>query len=108
MCGDFAPAAVIAQTPNSLLGAPGDVVTPAPTVIIRDAGGNALANFPVTFEVVAGEGRLTGAAGAVTDAQGVVTASGWVLGLPGTNQLRIIAAPSTFACCRCQPSYCAM
>lgn len=77
-----------AQTSTSVSGIPGQTVTPSPAVILRDISGNPVADVPVTFAVSLGEGRITGPADVKTNAQGVATIGGWILGLPGDNRLR--------------------
>jgi hypothetical protein len=81
-----------AQNPATIIGAPGDLVTPPPSVILKDVSGNLVAGASVSFVVTGGEGRITGATESTTDAQGIATVSGWELGLPGANQLRAVAA----------------
>src|SRR6185436_2110440 len=61
---------------------------------ITDAGQNVVSDVPVTFSVTSGEGRLSGAAQSTSDALGVATVSGWILGLPGGNALVASISPT--------------
>jgi hypothetical protein len=58
----------------------------APSVVVRDANGNAKENVVVTFAVASGGGSVTGAT-ATSDAAGVATVGSWILGATGTNTL---------------------
>jgi hypothetical protein len=70
----------------------GAAVAAAPSVLVRDLEGNPLPGVPVTFTVTGGGGSVTGAA-AVTNASGIATAGGWVLGSPrALNTLSAFAA----------------
>jgi len=58
-----------------------------PSVIVRDALGNAVAGAVVTFTVASGGGSVVGGR-QVTDATGTAEVGGWFLGdTPGTNTL---------------------
>lgn len=81
--------------PASVEGAGGDgqtapagtAVSTRPAVIVRDAGGTAVANVPVTFAVASGGGSVTGA-NATTGADGVAKVGAWTLGsATGANTL---------------------
>lgn len=62
-------------------------VTIPPSVIVRDALGNAVAGAVVTFTVASGGGSVVGGR-QVTDATGTAEVGGWFLGdTPGTNTL---------------------
>lgn len=89
-----APASVRAGSTAAIAGSPGTLVDPAPAVVVTDVGGNNLSGIPVTFAITQGEGRVDGAVQATTDSSGVATVSGWVLGLPGTNQLVASVSPT--------------
>jgi hypothetical protein len=72
------------------------------SISVRDARGNGLPNVTVAFAVESGGGHL-GSGGisttALTDANGIATATGWTLGAPGANTLRVTAgavAAATF------------
>jgi hypothetical protein len=60
-------------TVNTAVGAP-------PSVLVRDAGGSALAGVNVVFAVATGGGSLTGPATVATNASGIATVGGWTLG----------------------------
>jgi len=63
-----------------------------PAVCAQDAFGNPLPDFAITFEVVSGDGFVTGA-DAVTGADGVAGVDSWVLGPePGENTLSAAGA----------------
>ena len=86
---------VVAATPSSFAISAGNdqsatvgtALATAPTVLLRDAYGNAVSGATVTFAVASGGGSLdTGPA--VTDASGYATASSWTLGTAaGANTL---------------------
>jgi hypothetical protein len=59
--------------------APAGAAGMPPAVLVRDAGGQPLRGVSVAFDVVAGDGILTGAA-AVTGANGVAATTAWSLG----------------------------
>jgi hypothetical protein len=81
------PAAVVAQAGDNQTMATGATVTVAPTVLVRDAFNNPVANTGVTFAVASGGGTLTGASQA-TDVNGLATVGSWTLGSgPGANTL---------------------
>ena len=73
------PTTVTAATSTSMSGTAGEVVTPAPAVIVKDQPGQPTAGVAVTFAVVEGGGSVTGAS-AVTNADGVATVGSWTLG----------------------------
>jgi adhesin/invasin len=67
------------------------LVSPAPSVVVRDQGGNPLANVTVTFQLEdAGSGTITGGTVA-TDANGVAQVGSWRVGtVAGTvSSLRV-------------------
>jgi adhesin/invasin len=77
-----APAGGDGQTAPA--GAP---VAVRPSVLVRDAGGTAVANVPVTFAVASGGGSVTGT-DATTGADGVAKVGSWTLGdAAGSNTL---------------------
>lgn len=68
-----------------------------PAVRVTDTFGNPVPGVNVTFAVAAGGGTLTGAA-QTTDATGIATVGGWVLGAsPGPNQIVATAAGTGIA-----------
>jgi photosystem II stability/assembly factor-like uncharacterized protein len=56
----------------------------APSVIVRDAGGNPMAGVAVTFAVASGSGSLTGGS-QTTNASGIATVGSWTLGTVAGN-----------------------
>ena len=79
-------------------GAAGDAAPITPSVVVRDANGNAKAGVVVTFTVVSGGGSVTGGT-PTSDAAGVATVGSWILGATGTNTLTASAPgvpPVTF------------
>lgn len=80
-------------------GAPGVVVSVAPSVRVVDSSGAARAGIEVDFAVVSGGGTVTGRT-AVSDASGIARVGAWVLGpASGINTLSATAAtgsPVTF------------
>jgi hypothetical protein len=76
-----------ANSSQTITGVAGAVVTPAPSVIVRDQNGSPMAGASVTFAVASGGGSVSGAS-VVTDASGVATVGGWTLGpVAGANVL---------------------
>src|SRR5690348_6818053 len=72
-------------------------VTPAPSVIVRNASGAPVPNVRVTFFVTAGGGTVAGAS-QLTDASGIATVGGWAVGdTPGVQTLTANAGGKTFA-----------
>ena len=57
----------------------GTAVPIAPAVFLKDAKNNPVPGVPVTFSIAAGNGQVTGPV-AVSDANGIATVGGWVLG----------------------------
>ena len=77
----------------------GRLVPIAPSVVVRNAGGQGIPGAVVNFEVASGGGSVVGSR-QTTDASGTATVGGWFLGpLPGTNTLTATSAgiaPVTF------------
>ena len=70
-------------------------VTPAPSVVVRNASGAPLPNVRVTFVVTAGNGDVIGAS-QLTDASGIATVGGWTLSdTPGAQALTATAGGKT-------------
>lgn len=70
----------------------GTAVAVAPSVRVRDAGGNPAAGATITFLVTAGGGSAMGET-AVTDAAGIAAVGSWTLGTAaGANTLQATAA----------------
>ncbi len=82
------PAASITKMAGDLQTATvGTAVAVAPSVVVKDAGGNAVPNAPVVFAVASGGGSATGLT-VNTNAQGVATVGSWTLGvIAGQNTL---------------------
>jgi hypothetical protein len=88
-------ATVVVNTGNNQAAMAGQAVPVAPSVLVRDLGGNPLAGVPVTFAVAGGGGYVTGAT-ATTNGSGIATVGSWVLGTPATvNGLSATAAGAT-------------
>jgi hypothetical protein len=86
------PASVSIQAGNNQTATAGTAVATAPSVIVRDADGDAVPGVSVTFAVASGGGSVSGAT-ATTGANGVATVGGWTLGTAaGTNTLTATAA----------------
>ena len=86
--GSTTPAALTIAAGNQQSAAPGEVVTEAPTVLVKDRNGQAVAGVQVTFAVETGGGSITGET-AVTGSDGTARVGSWRLGpLPGENRLR--------------------
>ena len=79
-----------------------------PAVQVRDAFGNRLPGFAVTFQVASGGGSIAGGS-ATTDPDGVAAVGSWTLGpIPGPNSLEasgagLFGSPQTFAASAEQP-----
>jgi adhesin/invasin len=82
------PAAIAVQAGNNQSAAVGTAVSTAPSVVVRDAGGNPVASASVVFTVASGGGSVTGPAVVTTNAQGIATVGGFTLGpTAGANTL---------------------
>jgi len=79
-----APASQIRANSAAPSGSAGGAASPAPAVIVEDAGGHPVAGVTVIFSVTSGGGTVTGET-QVTDASGVATVGGWTLGTDGTQ-----------------------
>lgn len=75
---------------NGQIAAPGATVPIAPSVIVRDGGGNPVPGATVTFATVPGIGAITGGT-AVTNASGIATLGSWTLAA-GANVLQATAS----------------
>jgi hypothetical protein len=79
---------LVANSSTSATGVVGGVVTPAPSVIVKDQNGSPMGGEAVTFAVVSGGGSVAGAT-VTTDASGVATVGSWTLGpATGDNVVR--------------------
>jgi hypothetical protein len=76
-----------ANSSTSVTGVAGAVVTPPPSVIVKDQKGAALSGATVTFAVVSGGGSVSGET-VTTNASGIATVGSWTLGpVTGENVL---------------------
>ena len=73
--------------------AAGTAVTTAPSVVVRDVRGNAVAGVAVTFTVGSGGGTVLGGT-ATTNASGIAAVTSWTLGGSGGTQ-SLIASSGT-------------
>jgi hypothetical protein len=93
--GPNGPSTITANSSTTLTGVAGSVVSPSPSIIVKDQNGTALAGVAVTFGVTSGGGSVSG--GAVTsDASGIATVGSWTLGTTaGANVLSASVASLT-------------
>ena len=91
--GEVGPAASVVKTAgDGQFRGPGEMVSPPPSVTVRDAAGNPVPGVTVTFAVTAGGGTATGLV-QTTDANGVATVGSWTLGTEsGQNRLTATVA----------------
>lgn len=82
------PPSIQAASATTIVAAPGQAITPPPTVEVKNGSGGApLAGVTVTFQVTAGGGTVTGGT-VVTNALGRATVGSWTAGpAAGTNRL---------------------
>jgi len=81
------PTTITANSSTSLTGVAGAVVSPSPSVVVKDQNGAPIAGVTVTFDVTGGGGVVLGSSVA-TDASGVATVGSWTLGATaGPNTL---------------------
>lgn len=72
---------------GSVIGSPSTALATPPSVLVRDANGNAVPDVSVTFAVTAGGGSITGGT-QTTDAGGIARVGAWTLGSAvGVNTL---------------------
>src|SRR5436853_849592 len=71
-------ATMAANSPTSQSATAGTAVRSPPSVIVKDANGNPVAQVAVTFAVAPGNGTITGAS-QTTNASGVATVGSWTL-----------------------------
>ena len=71
--------------------AAGTAVTIAPSVVVRDLRGNAVAGVAVTFTVGSGGGTVVGGT-ATTNASGIAAVTSWTLGASGGTQTLIASS----------------
>src|SRR5436853_7828072 len=78
-------ATMAANSPTSQSATAGTAVTSPPSVIVKDANGNPVAQVAVTFAVAAGNGTITGAS-QTTTGRGGATGGSWTRSAAaGTN-----------------------
>jgi len=93
---------------NNQTVAPGSTLPTAPSVIVKDSGGGAVAGVTVTFSVAAGNGTITGGV-VTTGADGIARVGSWTLPAAGgtyalTGSLTGAGgSPVTFSATACQP-----
>lgn len=81
-------------SPTQLTGTVGAPVADAPSVIVRDASGRAVAGVVVTFSVRSG-GGIIGTSFRVSSSAGIASVGGWTLGtVAGTNVVVATTASS--------------
>ena len=74
-----------ANSSISITGVAGAVVTPAPSVVVKDQNGSPMSGATVSFAVVGGGGSVSGAT-VTSGASGIATVGSWTLGpTTGTN-----------------------
>src|SRR5437588_592439 len=88
-----AAATIAANSPTSQSTTAGTAVGSPPSVIVKDANGNPVAQVAVTFAVAPGNGSGTGA-GQTTDAHGVRTVGAWTLCAPAGRHTRTATSGS--------------
>src|SRR5207253_2035121 len=96
-----AAATIAANSPTSQTAGAGTAVASPPSVIVKDANGNAVGGVAVTFAVAPGNGTVTGGS-QTTNASGVATVGSWTLSATaGSNTLTatsgsLTGSPVTF------------
>src|SRR5207249_864988 len=96
-----AAATIAANSPTSQTAGAGTAVASPPSVIVKDANGNPVAQVAVTFAVAPGNGTITGAS-QTTNASGVATVGSWTLSATAGRNARkgasngVSGSPGTF------------
>ena len=73
----------------------GTAVAVPPSVIVRDASGNAVSGVAVAFAAASGHGTVSPVTPVLTDASGVAPAISWTLGtMAGTDSLTATTSPA--------------
>src|SRR5205085_2612819 len=96
-----AAATIAANSPTSQSATAGTSVSPRPSVIVKDANGNPVAEVAVTFAVAPGNGTITGGS-QTTNGSGIATVGSWTLSATaGSNTLTatsgsLTGSPVTF------------
>jgi cysteine peptidase C11 family protein len=84
---DGNPPSIAVASGDGQTGRINSALSTAPTVIVKDGAGTAVASATVTFAVESGGGLLAGST-ATTNANGIATMPGWTLGpAAGTNSV---------------------
>lgn len=86
-----AASTMTASAGQSQTAAAGTAVATAPSVVVRDARGNAVAGVAVTFTVGSGGGTVVGGT-ATTNASGIAAVTSWTLGGSGGTQTLIASS----------------
>lgn len=93
------PASITKVAGDAQATTPSATLTVAPSVVVKDASGNAVAGATVTFAVATGGGSITGAT-ATTSSTGIATVGSWTVGpIQGDNTLTATVTgvtPATF------------
>src|SRR5207302_24048 len=96
-----AAATIAANSPTSQTAPAGTAVSSPPSVIVKDANGNPVAEVAVTFAVAPGNGTITGGS-QTTNGSGIATVGSWTLSATaGSNTLTatsgsLTGSPVTF------------
>src|SRR5207253_2154411 len=89
-----AAATIAANSPTSQSATAGTAVTSPPSVIVKDANGNPVAEVPVTFAAGVNSGTVDPATPIATGADGIATVTSWTLSpIAGPNTLTATASP---------------
>ena len=95
-----APASIAIRAGDNQVGYTSTAVPVAPSVIVKDGFNNLVPGAAVTFAITEGNGSITPPNPATTNAAGIATVGGWVLGPAiGTNRMTAMVAganPVTF------------
>ncbi|MEO8337131.1 MAG: Ig-like domain-containing protein [bacterium] len=93
------PSSIAVDAGDAQTGVIGTVLPIAPSVIVKEANGQPLANITVTFAVASGSGSIANAT-ATTNASGIASAGAWalgaVVGMQGITATVAGVAPLTF------------
>src|SRR5207253_687479 len=91
-----AAATIAANSPTSQSATAGTAVTSPPSVIVKDANGNPVAEVAVTFTPAAGSGSVTGGT-QTTNSSGIATVGSWTLSATaGSNTLTATSGSLTW------------
>ncbi len=90
--GGAAAASVVLSTGQFGVAVPGTATLTPPAVVVRNASGLGVSGVTVNFAITRGTGSLSGAS-VVTNASGVATVGGWILGSGANCLTATVAAP---------------